>query len=105
MRQDTERRFLDALRDYIHDVITDALADTQIPARARKAPAPQPTSTTQHLSPQQARIVAAVRSGHRTVPEIAREIQTSLPAAKVQISRLVRAGVLRRVERGVYEVA
>lgn len=104
MRQDTERRILDALRDYIHDVIADALSDST-PARARKAPAPQPTSTTQHLSPQQARIVAAVRSGHRTPPELAREIQTSLPSAKVQLSRLVRAGVLRRVERGVYEVA
>src|SRR5690606_309918 len=60
MRQDTERRILDALRAYVHDVIVDALSDFT-PARARKAPAPQPTSTTLHLSPQQARIVAAVR--------------------------------------------
>lgn len=104
MRQDTERRFLDALRDHIHAVIAEALSDST-PARARKAPAPQPTSTTQHLLPQQARIVAAVRSGHRTPPEIAREIQTSLDSARVQIGHLVRAGVLRRVERGVYEVA
>lgn len=104
MRQDTERRILDALRAYVHDVIVDALSDST-PARARKAPATRPTSTTLHLSPQQARIVAAVRSGYRTPPELAREIQTSLLSARVQISRLVRAGVLRRVERGVYEVA
>ena len=104
MRQDTERRILDALRDHIHAVIVEAISEST-PARARKAPATKPTSTTLHLSPQQARIVAAVRSGYRTPPEVAREIQTSLLSAKVQISRLVRAGVLRRVERGVYEVA
>lgn len=108
MRHRRERQILDDLRAFVQDIITDAISD--LPARAeeapaQRAPARKPTSTTQHLSPMQARIVDAVRDGFKTVPEIARELDTSAGSARAQLGRLARAGTLRRVARGVYEVA
>lgn len=110
MRYDTERQILDGLRAFVQDIITDALSDTDIPPRASAAPVPQPTSPTSHskhktLSPMQARIMSAVRAGYRTVPEIAREIDGNADSVRVQLGRLAQGGILRRVARGVYEVA
>lgn len=107
MRYDTERQILDGLRAFVQDIITDALSDTDIPPRASAAPVPQPTSHSKHktLSPMQARIMSAVRAGYRTVPEIAREIDGRADSVRVQLGRLAQGGILRRVARGVYEVA
>lgn len=111
MRQsDIGNMILQIVRAEVHAALTDALGaptDTagRIPPRASTTPTAQPTSKQSCLTPSETRIADAVRRGFSTCPEIAREIGLSRDSVKMHLSRLARRGTLRRVSRGVYEVA
>lgn len=105
MRHSREREVLDSLRGFVQEIISEAIAsgisseDVKPQARAHRS------GRGGRLSPMQERIVSCLGRGRKTSYEVAERIGSTPSSVRVQMARLARVGTLRRVARGVYEVA